>query len=97
MPYCPECRDEFQEWVMVCPDCDVPLVDILPELTVDEPASRPGSTVEPSQEKLAYIATAPNESLAMLWAGILENEGIPSFIKGGDWYISEAMPFCLKL
>jgi hypothetical protein len=28
--FCPECRSEFEAWVSVCPDCDVPLVPELP-------------------------------------------------------------------
>ena len=30
MPYCPQCRDEFQDWVKDCPDCNVALVKTLP-------------------------------------------------------------------
>jgi hypothetical protein len=30
MPFCPKCRDEFQSWVKVCPDCKVKLVDKRP-------------------------------------------------------------------
>ena len=36
MPYCPQCRDEFQDWVETCPDCKVPLVNTLPPLPVVE-------------------------------------------------------------
>lgn len=28
-----------------------------------------------------------------MWVGILEEEGIDSFIKGGDWYMGAAIPF----
>ncbi|GAI73249.1 unnamed protein product, partial [marine sediment metagenome] len=70
MPYCPKCGDEFQNWVQVCPDCSVALVDKLSE----PPPSEPKAKVR--EDPLVYIATAPNEPLAMMWAGILENEGI---------------------
>ena len=33
--FCPNCRDEFQDWVKMCPDCHVNLVDNLP------PSSKP--------------------------------------------------------
>ncbi len=33
MPYCPKCRDEFQDWAKVCPDCGIALVKELPTLT----------------------------------------------------------------
>jgi hypothetical protein len=76
MPYCPKCREEFQDWVMKCLDCGVPLVDILPDIPVSEPEPPPKSKEEPIKEPLGYVATAPNESLATMWAGILEDEGV---------------------
>ena len=53
MPYCPECRDEFQEWVKVCPDCKVTLVKELPALPEREESNEP----------LVHVATAPNDIL----------------------------------
>ena len=36
--YCPSCRDEFEAWVITCPDCGVGTVTSLPlERTVPEP------------------------------------------------------------
>ncbi len=75
MPYCPKCRDEFQDWVEVCPDCQVALVDKLPP----EPAKRKGR-----RDPLVHIATTPNEAVAYLWAGILEENGIRCLIKSGQ-------------
>ncbi len=40
MPYCSKCREEFQDWVTMCPDCSVSLVDILPEPPVPKPESK---------------------------------------------------------
>ena len=74
MPYCPECRDEFQEWVKVCPDCKVALVDKLPELPEREEKDEP----------LVYITTAPNEPVAMMWKEILESEGINPLVKSAE-------------
>ena len=41
MPYCPKCRDEFQDGVEVCPDCKIALVEELPAQPereeIDEP------------------------------------------------------------
>ena len=74
MPYCPECLDEFQDWVKVCPDCGVALVEELPK----EPEP------EPSDEPLVHVATAPNPMIAAMWKGILENEGIFSLVESGD-------------
>jgi hypothetical protein len=71
MPFCPECRDEFEDRVKVCPDCRVPLVDKLPP--EPEEMLREGD--------LVLLASAPNEIEAELWKGILEDNGIHSMIK----------------
>jgi hypothetical protein len=89
MPYCPKCREEFQDWVTTCPDCGVSLVDILPEPPVPEL----GPKEEPSKEPLVHVATVPSEQEAMMWAGVLEEEGIHSLVKGRDWYMRAAIPF----
>jgi len=73
MPYCPKCHDEFQDWVKVCPDCNVALVDELPVL----------HRRELREERLVHIATAPNEIVANMWSGILEENGIHCLLKGG--------------
>jgi len=70
MPYCPQCLDEFQEWVKVCPDCNGALVAELP--------TQPEYNY--SNEPLVYITKAPNEPLGMMWKEILENEGIHSLL-----------------
>ncbi len=92
MPYCPKCRGEFQNWVQVCPDCGVALVDMLPEL----PPVKPKPKAKLSKEPLVYIATAPNEPLARMWAGILENEGIYSLVRGSDLGAAMYVPSLLS-
>ena len=87
MPYCPKCSGEFQNWVQVCPDCGIALVDKLPR----PPAPKPKAKL--SKEPLVYIATAPNEPLARMWAGILEDEGIDSLVKSIDLSAAWYMPF----
>jgi len=77
MSYCPKCRDEFQDWVEVCPDCHVALVDELPPLP--EPPPRKGRN-----DPLVHIASAPNEAVATMWSGILEENGIRCLIKSGQ-------------
>jgi len=93
MPYCPKCREEFQDWVTICLDCSVSLVDILPEPPTPKPEPKPEPKEKPSKEQLVHVATAPTEQLAMMWAGILEDEGIYSLVKGRDWYMGAAIPF----
>jgi len=74
MPFCPKCRDEFQDWVKVCPDCKVALVDKLKDI--------PKTVFQ--DEPLVYVVTVPNEAIAGMWAGILENEGIPCVLKSDN-------------
>jgi len=38
---------------------------------------------KPDNDPLKHIATAPNETVAHLWAGILEDSGIHCLIKRG--------------
>ena len=58
----------------VCPDCNVALVEQLPVQHVDEETDEP----------VVYIATAPNESVANMWAGILEEQGIRCLLKSAN-------------
>jgi hypothetical protein len=72
MPFCPRCRDEFQDWAKTCPDCRVALVAELPL----EPAKSAKTEDEP-----ILLASAPNEPEARMWAGILEDKGIPAMVR----------------
>jgi len=88
MPYCPKCRDEFEDWVEVCPDCRIALVNELP--------ATPDS--KQIDEPLVHIATVQSEPLATMWKGILENEGIHSLIKSRDLraagYVPPLLSYC---
>ena len=67
MPYCPVCRDEFQDWVKVCPEDKVALVAELPPLP---------DKLKKKNDPIVPIATAPNEITAKMWEDILKEEGI---------------------
>jgi len=60
--------------VKVCPDCKVALVEQLPVQPKDDETDEP----------LVYIATAPNESVASMWSGILEEHGILCLLKSAN-------------
>ncbi len=55
----------------------------------------PGRKEKPPADPLVLVATAPNEPTAMLWSGILENEGIRSVIKGGELNAAMYVPSSL--
>ena len=44
----------------------------------------PGRKEKPTRDPLVLVATAPNEPVASMWAGILENEGIRSVIRAQE-------------
>ena len=53
---------------------------------------------KPPRDPLVLVATAPNEPTAMLWSGILENEGIHSVVKGQEltaaMYVPSSFAMC---
>lgn len=75
MPFCPKCRDEFQDWVKTCPDCHVELVDILPVPAKPEKL-KPVIPDDPLVTVASY--TYPLE--AHLARTKLESEGIEAFV-----------------
>ncbi len=54
------------------------------------------SKAKSNKDPLVRIATAPNEPLAMMWAEILENEGIHSLVKSRDLKATMYMPSLLS-
>ena len=84
MPFCPKCRDEFQDWAKTCPDCRVRLVAELRAET--EPTPSPGHAwrhTRPARDsnELVRLASASNETEARMWAGVLEDKGIRTMVK----------------
>ena len=66
MPYCVECRSEYEPGVERCLDCDSPLVDTMPPENPD---------VDPDAS-LVEIYSASGDSEALVIKGLLESEGI---------------------
>ena len=78
MPFCPKCRDEFQDWVKTCPDCQVALV-------AEPPAPAESSRQAKARDPLVHIANAPNGTVAEMWAGLLKANQIQCLVKGGNF------------
>ena len=66
MPYCAECRGEYEPGVDRCPDCDSPLVETIPP---ENPEADPDAS-------LVEVYTAPGDTEALVIKGLLESEGI---------------------
>jgi hypothetical protein len=67
MPYCPDCRYEYQRGVSECPDCEASLVEALPDR-----GERPLRLVE------LYRGRSPEVSILQ---EALRQEGIPSLVR----------------
>ncbi len=68
MPYCPSCHAEYTLETRRCSDCNVDLVESLPE--------------EPDQGKLVELASFPNVSEAEMIQELLESNGIATDLRG---------------
>jgi thiol-disulfide isomerase/thioredoxin len=71
MPYCPNCKYEYKDNIKECPDCGAKLVDELEEETFEN-------------IKYVLFRSLPSRLYAEMLQEALENEGIPSIIKGDD-------------
>jgi rubredoxin len=68
MPFCPNCRYEFHDWVKVCPDCGTDLVAELPRVP------------KLVMDKLITVETFSHPEEAYLSQALLETENIQSFV-----------------
>jgi hypothetical protein len=69
MPFCPECKAEYQAGVQMCPDCQVELV----------PERPPEDAVEYIDWEA--VREVPNEMVGNMIKGVLEGEGIEALVR----------------
>jgi len=74
MPYCPQCKFEYEEGVARCPDCKVDL--------------KPGSPPQPAQPaqpgpetRPVRLCTVPDVSAGDIIRALLSENGIPSVLQ----------------
>ncbi|MFH0931204.1 MAG: DUF2007 domain-containing protein [Candidatus Zixiibacteriota bacterium] len=75
MPYCPKCKTEYNPGIEKCSDCDLPLVEKLPEETFKETFK---------DIKYILLRNLPSRLYAEMLKESLQNSGISSIIKGDD-------------
>ena len=70
--YCPECRAEFREGITICPDCEVPLVEELPDESTDSP------------EDLVRIFETADVAVLPVIKSVLSAADIPYIVQGDE-------------
>ena len=74
MPFCPNCKFEYEPEVATCPDCGAALVEALPESTAPDTGD----------DKFVLLRDLPSRLYAQMLEEVLEDQGIPCIIKGED-------------
>jgi hypothetical protein len=69
--WCPTCRGEFVDEVTVCPDCEVPLVEQMPE-------------GEDPDEPFVQVFRTADTSLLPVVKSVLGGAGIPHIVQGDE-------------
>ncbi len=72
MPFCPECRSEFNEGILICTDCGINLIGKLPLDT----------EVEYVDWKI--VQSVSSEILGNILKGVLENGGIEAVLRSHE-------------
>ncbi|PKK83180.1 MAG: hypothetical protein CVT49_09715 [candidate division Zixibacteria bacterium HGW-Zixibacteria-1] len=83
MPFCPKCRYEYLPEVLVCPDCEEQLVDVL--LPENEKESDDVADESPDENAEGWVPVALLTSVqyADLLEEALRSKGIPIIIRSG--------------
>jgi hypothetical protein len=71
--FCPKCRAEYREGFTVCADCEIDLVDVLPEVE------------KPEFIDFKEVLTTYNPRDVAFIKSLLESEGIQYFFKGENF------------
>jgi len=75
MPFCPECRYEYEDDIKVCADCGKSLVKTLKDET--------GKEEEIPNVKFIPLPGLPGRVYAEMIKEVFEKEGIPCYIRSG--------------
>jgi hypothetical protein len=78
MAFCPNCEAEYREGITVCPDCSVELVEKL------TPENKVHDTGEGEPVPLQSFKTGTEAEMVR---ELLENNGIRSFVEGGNFAV----------
>ena len=82
MPFCPICKDEYEEGYTICADCGCPLVDSLPSENDSKGSGSPGIDACHAMHPAFLVST--DEVTCRLFCGMLEDEAIPYLVRDRD-------------
>lgn len=78
MGFCPICKYEYNPGVTVCPDCNEPLVDQLPQTTKGSAAVQPDDSWVP-------VCRVTGETRSGIAKGALDSNNIPSIVMSSQF------------
>ncbi len=84
---CPKCGAEYRQGYYRCADCDVPLVESLPDELSREAAQRYSG----EDEELVEVARTQDNSLLLVYKSLLEGAGIPFTVHGERRMVMEPL------
>ena len=90
MPFCPLCKSEYSAGTKRCPDCEVDLLEELPEeaeLDVLE---------DELPENLVLLYSTRNKVYAEFLKETLENSDIPCYLKTSGSFLEEGLGYVTK-
>ncbi len=76
MPFCPNCKYEYNSTVSVCPDCNENLVETLPEDIED-------GEIESEYENWTPICRLTSQQYSEMLVEALESKDIPAIVYSG--------------
>jgi len=92
MPFCPLCKAEYSAGTKRCPDCEVDLVEELPEEAdlerMDQDDDLP--------EDLVLLYSTRNKVYAEFLKETLENSNIPCYLRSSGSFFEEGLGYVTK-
>jgi hypothetical protein len=92
MPFCPLCKAEYSSGTKRCPDCEVDLVDELPE----EADLEGLNDEEDLPEDLVLLYRTTNKVYAEFLKETLENSNIPCYLTSSGGFFEEGLRYVTK-
>ena len=90
MPFCPLCKAEYSPGTKRCPDCEVDLIEELPEEADLEGID------EELPENLVLLYSTRNKVYAEFLKETLENSNIPCYMKSSGSFFEEGLGYVTK-